>query len=102
MSTATPTTYPGGTTVRFYAMDIAMLDAADVAQPITGLPTTVAFAITDLDGVEISSGAGTAVTDDWHWDANVPATTGQYYIAATITSGAVVWKGRDRFNVQAF
>ncbi len=102
MSAATPTTYAGGTTVRFYAMDIAMLDAADVAQPITGLPTTVTFAITDIDGTIISSGAGTAVTDDWHWDANVPETTGTYYIAATITSGAVVWKGRDRFNVESF
>ena len=102
MSTATPVTYPGGQTVRFYAKDITLHDANDVAQPVESGDAVVAFAITNLDGTTISSGNGTAVTDDWHWDANVPDATGQYFIAVTVTAGAVVWKGRDRFNVEAF
>jgi hypothetical protein len=102
MSAATPITYPGGTTVRFYARDITLLTALDVSDAITSGEATVAFAIKDLDGTTISSGAGVAVSDDWHWDANVPATTGTYQIVATVTAGAVVWKGRDRFNTVAF
>lgn len=102
MTAATPTTYPGGQTVRFYARDITLYDATDTPQPVEAGDATVAFAITDLDGTTITSGSGSAVTDDWHWDANVPDATGQYFIAVTVTSGAVVWKGRDRFNVEAF
>jgi len=102
MSSATPVTYPGGQTVRFYAKDITLYDATDIAHPVTSGGATVAFAITNLDGATISSGSGTPVTDDWHWDANVPVTSGQYFIVVTITAGAVVWKGRDRFNVEAF
>ena len=64
----------------------------------------VTFAITNLDGTTVGSltGSGTAVTDDWYWDANVPDASGQYFIAVTVTAGSVVWKGRDRFDVQAY
>src|SRR4051812_45776083 len=101
MSTASPTTYPSAFTVRWRARDMTILDDDDVEQPIESGDATVTFSITDLDGAELSPGEGTAIDDDWYWDGDTPATTGQYYIVVTITSPAN-WKGRDRFNVQAF
>ncbi len=101
MTIATPPTYNAGTTVRFWVMDLKKLGTDATPAPVT-TGATVAFAIATLNGETVDTGTGTATTDDWYCDMNVPDDPGPYLIKVTITVDAVVWKGSDRFDVSAF
>jgi len=101
MSSATPITYPSGQTIRWRASDMTILDDNDERVPVLTGDAVMTFAITELDGTVLSSGAGVAANDDWHWDADTPLVSGTYWIEVRVTDPAN-WKGRDRFNVEAF
>lgn len=102
MTIATPTTYPAGTTVRFWAKDLMKLGASATPAPVT-TGATVTFQIANLNNEAIGGAATGLVTqDDWYADMNVPDDPGPYMVKVTITVDAIVWKGSDRFDVSAF